>query len=153
MSMYDWSRLTRLQVGRYAEYFVKMEFTLHGFEVYEPEVDDHGIDFIVRRGGDKYYEIQVKSIRRTLGKTSYVFITKSKFKPREGLLAAIVILEDATAPTLFLISSKSWMAPNALLVDHNYEGKKSRPEWGINISQRNIGLLQQHEFARVVRRL
>jgi len=153
MKKYDWSYLAPLQVGRYAEYFVKMEFTLHGFEVYEPEVDDHGIDFIVRRGGGKYYEIQVKSIRRSPSKTNYVFITKSKFEPREGLLAAIVILENSTAPKLFLIPSKAWLDPNALLVDHNYQEKKSRPEWGINISQRNLRLLQQYEFASVVRRL
>src|SRR5207248_1523942 len=27
-SKYDWARLSRLQVGRYGEYFAKMEFTL-----------------------------------------------------------------------------------------------------------------------------
>jgi hypothetical protein len=34
---YDWARLNPLQVGRYAEYFTKMEFTLYGFEVYTSE--------------------------------------------------------------------------------------------------------------------
>jgi hypothetical protein len=50
----DWSRLTRLQIGRYAEYFVKTEFTLHGFEMYTSEVDTHGIDFVVRRRDGRY---------------------------------------------------------------------------------------------------
>jgi hypothetical protein len=31
MDRYDWSRLNHLQFGRYAEYFVKMEFALYGF--------------------------------------------------------------------------------------------------------------------------
>jgi hypothetical protein len=48
MHTYHWSELTKLQVGRYAEYFVKMVFTLHGFDVYSAEVDDKGIDFVVR---------------------------------------------------------------------------------------------------------
>jgi len=38
-------------VGRYAEYYVKMEFTLHGFDVYSAaEVDDKGIDFVIPGG-------------------------------------------------------------------------------------------------------
>jgi hypothetical protein len=39
---YDWARLTHLQVGRYGEYYAKMEFTLYGFDVYGAEVDDRG---------------------------------------------------------------------------------------------------------------
>jgi hypothetical protein len=60
---YRWSLLTNLQIGKYAEYFVKMEFTLHRFDVYTSEVDDKGIDFIVcddRR--ERYYDVQVKSV-------------------------------------------------------------------------------------------
>jgi hypothetical protein len=43
-------RLTSLQVGRYAEYFVKMQFVLLGCDVYAAEVDERGIDFVLRRG-------------------------------------------------------------------------------------------------------
>ena len=46
---YDWGKLNSMQLGRYAEYFVKMEFTRHGFDVYTAEVDDKGIDFVVRK--------------------------------------------------------------------------------------------------------
>ena len=38
-----------MQLARYAEYFVKMESTRHGFDVYAAEFDDKGIDFIVRK--------------------------------------------------------------------------------------------------------
>ena len=41
----------------------KMEFTRHGFDVYEPEVDQRGIDFVIRKSEGKYYEMQVKSKR------------------------------------------------------------------------------------------
>ena len=33
MKEYDWNDLNHLQVGRYAEYFVKMKFTMYGFDV------------------------------------------------------------------------------------------------------------------------
>ena len=42
---YNWRRLNKLQLGQYAEYFVKMEFTVLVFDVYSAEVDDRGIDF------------------------------------------------------------------------------------------------------------
>ena len=41
--------LTGSKIGKYAEYFVKMEFTQFGFDVYSSEVDDGGIDFVVRK--------------------------------------------------------------------------------------------------------
>src|SRR3990170_2253645 len=49
MKKHAWSELNSLQIGKYAEYFVKMEFTQYGFDVYSSEVDDRGIDFVVRK--------------------------------------------------------------------------------------------------------
>lgn len=55
--------LNHLQVGRYAEYLAKMEFTLDGFDVYTAEVDDKGIDLVVRNECRKFHEAQVKAVR------------------------------------------------------------------------------------------
>lgn len=150
MERHDWSRLTPLQVGRYAEYFVKMEFTLYGFDVYSSEVDDKGIDFVIRGGQDRYYDVQVKSIR---GSSSYIFMPKEKFTLRDNLLAAIVLFEVSQLPRLFLIPSLEWQMPNSLLRDRNYEGKKSKPEWGITISPANMSLLTPYSFEKVVQKL
>jgi hypothetical protein len=40
MQRYIWSKLNNLQVGKFAEYFVKMELAMYGFLVYCTEVDD-----------------------------------------------------------------------------------------------------------------
>jgi hypothetical protein len=32
----------------------------------------------------------------------------------------------------------------------DYEGKKSKPEWGLNLSRRTIPLLEQYRFERNV---
>jgi len=146
---YSWSRLSALQVSRYAEYFVKMEMTLHGLEVYSSEVDDRGIDFIARAGTGVFYEIQVKSAL----KTNYIFFQKDKFVLRPSLFAAIVLLSEGQPPQLFLIPSTSWAAPNATLVSRDYVGKKSRPEWGLGLGKKHRPLLEQYEFERVVTRL
>ncbi len=151
---YDWGKLNRMQLGRYAEYFVKMEFTRHGFDVYTAEVDDKGIDFVVRkehRDGDVvtsigYHDVQVKSVRRL----NYIFIRKDKLVLRENLLVAVALFENGRLPNLYLIPATAWQTPNALLVDRDYEGLKSKPEWGLNLSHRNLALLEQYIFDRTI---
>ncbi|SRR6266446_7563919 len=83
MEKYSWSRLIHLQIGRYAEYFVKMELTLWGFDVYTTEVDDRGIDFVIRRGTNRYYDVQVKSSRSM----NYIFFPKATFELRDNLFS------------------------------------------------------------------
>ena len=145
----EWERLNHLQLGRYAEYYVKMEFASYGFEIYGSEVDDHGIDFIIKKGTENYYDIQVKSIRGY----NYIFFPKDKFKTRQNLLAAVVLFLPKEAPKLYLIPSISWLNPNALLVSRDYEGKKSKPEWGLNISTKNIRLLEEFSLPTMVKKL
>ncbi len=143
---YSWSRLNHLQVGRFAEYFAKMEFALYGFQLYSAEVDDRGIDFIVRYESGGFYEIQVKSIRGL----NYVFLQKDKFPLRPDRLVAVVILIEDEPPKLYLIPALAWEAPNALLVSRDYEGKQSKPEWGLNLSAKNLPLLANFQFDTVV---
>jgi hypothetical protein len=142
---YEWSKLTHLQIGKYAEYFVKMELTLYGFDVYSAEVDDKGIDFILRSKDGRYYDVQVKSSRNM----NYIFLPKSLFQPRESLLAAIVQFTDGQLPEAFLIRSTAWLTPNRLLVSRDFEGRRSKPEWGLNFAKRNRELLEQHALARI----
>ena len=149
MAKLAWSELTSLQLGRYAEYFVKMEFTMLGAEVYSAEVDDHGIDFVIRMGDDRYYDVQVKSVRAL----NYIFFHKDKFPLRPNLLAAIVLFEEMSEPSLSLIPAKAWATPNNLLVSHDYEGMESKPEWGLNLSRRNLPMLQKYEFVGVFQSL
>ena len=149
MDRYDWTRLNHLQVGRFAEYWVKMEFTLWGFEVYTSEVDDRGIDFVVRGGLHGFFEVQVKSVRGL----NYIFLPKDRFEVKPTLLAAIVLLQQGQPPAHFLIPSAAWLTPNDLLVDRNYEGLKSKPEYGLNISAKNMPLLKEYQFDLQIQKL
>jgi hypothetical protein len=129
-----WSKLSHLQLGKYGEYFAKMEFTKAGFDVYTSEVDDKGIDFIIRKDDNEHYDIQVKSARNN----NYVFMRKEVFNPRKNLLLALLLFEDGSAPTLCLVPSIDWKnKKHPVLVEKNYEGKKSKPEWGLNMNKAN----------------
>jgi hypothetical protein len=123
-----------------------MEFALYGFEVYTAEVDDRGIDFVARREGGPFYEVQVKSIRGL----NYIFMQKTKFPFHPDRVAAVVILLEDQAPELYLIPSKTWEAPNALFVSRDYEGKQSKPEWGLNLSVKNQPLLDPFRFESAI---
>ncbi len=138
-----WSHLNHLQVGRYAEYFVKMQFVLQGFDVYAAEVDDRGIDFVLRQEPDRYWDVQVKSIRNT----GYGFFRKAKFRIRPNLLAALAVFREAPEPDLFLIPATAWLQPNDVLVDRDYADGRSAPEYGINLSQKGIKALEAFRFA------
>jgi len=126
-----------------------MEFTLHGFDVYSPEVDDKGIDLVVRKDEGQYYDVQVKSARDL----NYIFAKKAKFPLRENLLAAIVLFSDNEAPILYLVPSTTWRRPNALFVSRDYVDKKSEPEWGLNLTKRNLHLLAPFSFENAVQHL
>jgi hypothetical protein len=149
MERYQWSRLNHLQIGRYAEYYVKMEFTMLGYDVYGAEVDDQGIDLVVRRDADRYYDIQVKAVRGL----SYVFFAKTKFQLRANLYAAVAVHLDGQPPSLYLIPSLAWQQPDELLAGHDYEGKRSKPEWGLNLSHKNQHLLERFPFHEMVQGL
>jgi len=149
MEKYNWSKLSSIRLGRYAEYYAKMEFTLLGFDVYEPEVDDKGIDFIIRKSEDNFYEIQVKSIF----KGNYIFMQKDKFSLRKSLYLALVLFKQGSPPELYLIPSLDWQNPNELLVGYDYPGKKSKPECGVNITKKSIPRLQEYQFERITETL
>jgi len=143
----DWTNLNKLQIGAYAEYFVKMAFTRAGFQVYTSEVDDRGIDFVCRHDRGPFLEVQVKSIRNS----GYIFVQKDKFELRPELLLVAVVFTARESPDIFVIPSLSWQSPSALLVDRDYEGKKSKPEWGINVSRKNSSLLEEFAFERQIK--
>ncbi len=146
----DWENLNNLQLGRYAEYYAKMEFASYGCQVFTTEVDDHGVDFVVKDKNGRYCEIQVKSIRGT----GYVFMAKSKFDlNNQNLFVALLVFRKGQLPDIFLIPSRAWQEPNQVFVDRDYgkPGQTSKPEYGINVSKKNYGVLQEYVSEDMIR--
>ena len=148
-----WSQLNPLQLGRYAEYYAKMEFASYGFEVYTSEVDDHGVDFVVKSPDkNEFCEVQVKSVRNY----GYVFIAKSKMPElTDNRLVCYLHFIDGQLPDVFVIPATAWKTPNAVLVDRKYDkpGQKSAPEWGVNISKKNYSLLDDYRVDRYFQKM
>jgi len=136
-AQWQWQSLSSAQVGRYGEYIAKLELTRMGLDVYTVEVDDHGIDFVVRsRDGARYADIQVKTIR---GLSSYVFMPDDKFPPKDNLYLVLVLLSEGSPPKCCLLPRSAWGEGHPdYLVHHDYIGRKSKPECGVNISARAV---------------
>ena len=149
MEKLKWKDLSPLQIGKYSEYLTKMEFILYGFDVYSPELDDKGIDFIVRKDDSSYFDIQVKEVRDF----NYIYFQKSKFKIRENLYAIILIYRKELKPSMYLIPSIIWMNTNKLFVSRDYEDKKTVPEYGVNLSEKNLPKLDEFIFEKTAEKL
>ena len=146
---YDWEKLNPMHLGRYSEYFAKMEFAMLSFDIYEPEMDDKGVDFVVHKRRNKFYEIQVKSVVE--GK--YIFMRQDKFAPDENLYVMLVLFIKGRPPEPYLIPSNEWKNKDKLLLSRNYPEKKSKPEQGINIPKKNMLKLSEYKFDRIAKTL
>ncbi len=143
-----WSELSPLQLGRYAEYYAKMEFSSYGFDVYTSEVDDHGIDFVAKNKAGVFYEIQVKSVRND----NYVFIRKSKIIIDDNHLVCFIRFIDDMLPDCYVFPTTVFKEPDgSLFSSKDYEGLKSQPEYGINVKKKeNLETMQKYGVEKML---
>lgn len=132
MANQAWSELSSLQLGCVAERYAIIEFMSRGYDVFTPEVDDHGVDFIAKsKASGKLYEIQVKAIH----KCSYTFIRKDKMPLDDQRLVCYLRFEDGEEPSIYIIPATCWRESGidgALVArDYNFPDNKSTPEYGI----------------------
>ena len=142
MPKMNWFDLSAMQLGKYAEYYAKMEFASYGFDVYTSEVDDHGVDFVAKAPKEKvFYEVQVKSVRDY----KYTYISKGKMPELsdDRLVCYIHFIENNQLPDVFVIPASAWKTPNAVLVEYGKEDD-GKGEWGINISRKNYAILNEY---------
>lgn len=145
-----WSRsgLNRQKLGAFCEYYAKMTLTSYGLDVYTSEVDDHGIDFVAesKRG---FLKFQVKAIRTAT--SQYVFMRKEHFDIQDTTLYLfLMLLTDGEHPEIYLIPASAWQRESKVFVYHDYEGKKSKPEYGVNVSKKNKAELDKYKLENML---
>lgn len=144
-----WSReeLTSQKLGTFCEYYAKMTLTSYGMSIYTSEVDDHGIDFIAENKKG-FLKFQVKSVRQN---TKYVFMRADHFDiTDESLYLMLFLLKDGEHPTIYIFPASVWQKENSIFVYHAYEGKKSKPEYGLNLSAKNIPHLEEFKLENMI---
>ena len=146
----DWSRgnLTAQKLGTFCEYYAKMALASYGLNVYTAEVDDHGIDFVAE-SKNGFLKFQVKSIR--ISTSQYVFMRKDYFDIEDkNLYLLLILLTDGEYPDVYMIPTSAWQQENRVFVYHSYEGKKSKPEYGVNVSKKNMVELEKYKLGNML---
>lgn len=150
---HQWSSLNKLQLGRYAEHLAMMRFVEAGLEVYSTEVDDRGIDCLVRYAPGRCLEVQVKSVR----KRGEAFIEKKHLgstpeeiihRLRSGYCMAFLPFEDGREPDMYLIPGYAWLEPNSLLKDYKKGDRSVGPNIAVNPVKKNSSLLERYRFSQ-----
>jgi hypothetical protein len=149
VTVYDWRPLTKRQVNRYARLHAQAEFVRLGVELLD-ETGDLQADFGII--ATREYGVKVRGAR-WFGRPNYAFLEKEKLTLRKELLVALVLLADRCPPEVFLIPSLAWKRPSRLLVDRDYEGRESRPEWGIVLSSSTMPFLEPFQMEQQARNL
>lgn len=148
MPKMKWSELSPMQIGRYAEYYAKMEFTSYGYDVYTSEVDDHGVDFVARDVKiDVFYEVQVKSLR----KGNYAYIPEKLMDCNDSKrLVCFLKFVDGRLPDVYVIPATAWRNLNEALIYRKYDkpGQSNKPEWGISCAIKNLPLLEKYRVEK-----
>ena len=145
-----WSRneLTSQKLGTFCEYYAKMALSSYGLDIYTSEVDDHGIDFVAE-GKSNFLKFQVKSIRTAT--SQYVFMRKEHFDIEDkNLFLLLVMLTDGQHPAIYLIPASAWQQESKVFVYHAYEGKKSKPEYGVNASGKHMAELEAYKLENML---
>ena len=147
----EWSALSKREAGAVGVDAVKGAFRRAGYTVFESEETRTPTRFAVARDRGPMYDVRVRTCRPPGG--NYTFLTKSELELSESVFVVLVLLHEGESPELYLIPSLAWREPNSLLVDRDYEGLASAPEWGISLSGKSLPLLAEFNFAREAGRL
>ena len=143
---FDYSKLKNTQyVGEFGEQLIRLNFIANSIDTFIPLIDDSAIDFIAKITKEHYFDVQVKTVRLT--KSRYFYETKEKWGEdiRWNLLIAFVILQQNEDPLLLLIPGENWKnesLKNTIFSNRDYFGKKSNPEWGLQIDRTNLEYLR-----------
>ena len=149
----NWTRneLTPQKLGTFGEYYAKMTLASYGMSIYSSEVDDHGIDFVAEKQNG-FIKFQVKTVRQG---TSYVFMLEEHFDITDkALFLFLSILTDGEHPVSYLFPATVWSNDETgVFVHRTYEGKKSKPEYGINLSKKNMSYIEKYKLEIMINKL
>lgn len=150
----NWSRAelnNRQKLGTFGEYYAKMSLASYGMSIYTAEVDDHGIDFVAETTKG-FLKFQVKTVR---SETGYVLVKKDKFDISDKELFMILIrLTDGQHPAMYIIPTSAWEnVTKTGFVSRQYDGLKSTPEYGINLSKKNLVQLEEYELEKFINKI
>ena len=143
----SWTRLGRSDLIAFGRNLVSERIEQLGCAVTPPPSPVDG-RLSVRTTTGRSLEVFVSTQR--IG--GYTFWTKRRLQPAIDRIAVLVLLSDAPVPELYLVPSTEWLDARAPLTDRDYEGRKSEPEYGIEITSSTVPLLARYNWSSATAR-
>ena len=86
---------------------------------------------------------------------NYNFISKNELPElNDNIFVAIVYWIQNNPSKIFLCPTTLWKTDSTgIFKEKNYEGLESGPEWGINLTENKISLLEEYEFTNMINKL
>jgi hypothetical protein len=144
--------LNNIQKGSFGVAYSKMAFTLEGFEVYNSEYDDRGVDFVIQSKSSQFFLVQVKS---TIDDNANPFIKKNKFQVSENFVFCVVRIIDGKEPILYIARGSDWKEKSKKCdcLHYNQKGGESGPYYEIRFASKYKNQLKNFEFQTYIKKL
>ncbi|APC38893.1 hypothetical protein [Clostridium estertheticum] len=141
--------MSTAELGNYAKGFLSDILKNLGVNVIDYK---HNEANICVKGKADFFKLKVKSIRKP--NTGYIKIKKKDIDTQDNSLfiATILFYRDEISK-IFLIPVVDLTGDNDLFRDRDYKGKKSTPEWGLNVTEKNMNILNQYELSKMISKL
>ena len=120
---------------------------------FEKILNENNIKFVFDKNAynvdiaNKSYKIIIRAYNG-----NYTFIAKTQLPElKDDIFVAIVWWNNEKPESIYLIPTTEWNNKNSnIFVEKNYNGLKSKPEWGINLSDNKKEQLDPYEISAVI---
>lgn len=108
---------------------------------------------------NKFYNIELSGekyqIKMRTYNGNYNFISKNELPElKDNIFVAVVYWIQNKPSKIFLCPTTLWKDDtNGIFKEKNYEGLSSGAEWGINLTENKISLLEEYEFSKMIAKL
>lgn len=145
----NWSEMNKKCFEKYAKYFAMMEFISLNYEIYESEMEDQRIGFIVKKQDGMFIELEVKPI------IGLSFIQNPKESrtikiTNPDINQMLLWFENDKIPESYMIPAIAWKFPNELINVSSFYSYEKRPEYVLSITKKNMKLLDQYRLDKML---
>jgi hypothetical protein len=137
----DLSKLEKQELGKYFEYLFGSELIRLQFGVFVPLIDK-GIDLIVREKGNaspRYFEIQVKSVRKEGGRLT---VGQKTFIPNDRLFLAFFYVKDPERGEYDF-----YMIPSRVVKDKFRDDTQNKQKiYRLNINKKSLETIESYKL-------
>ncbi len=141
------------QLNKYAQHFIKQEFTRYSLEFSQNKSGREGVDFILETNTGNQHEIYLQPIN--LNKERSVKILKQDLgEPKDTFWVALVLIFDKEPINLYLIPSKTLATPDDFVfIENKVSSFPHLSNWEIKVFKNGMQKLSEFSLENMLDQL